>query len=206
MARAFSLRRNRAALHRLAQRFIGNRRGVAVVEFAMILPAMVTIYFGIVEVAQGIMIDRKVTQLTRALADLTAQAPSVTDGEVTNIFDAAQTIMLPFTDVAARMSIANVVVDNSGVARVCWSEQRNSTVPARGAAIDLPADLRIPNTSIVMTRASYDFKPLVGYIITGTIKIGDTPIYMRPRVGKIGGTGNVEQVERVGKALCPGFN
>jgi Flp pilus assembly protein TadG len=205
MSRTVPLRRNRAAFRQLVRRFVGNRRGVAIVEFAMILPAMVTIYFGVVEVAQGVIIDRKVTQLNRALADLTAQATTIPDTEVANIFDAAQTIMLPFTDVAARMSIANVVVDNSGVSRVCWSEQRNSTVPARGAAFDLPAEMRIPNTSIIVTRASYDFKPLVGYLITGTIKIGDTPIYMRPRIGKIGGTGNVEQVERAGKALCPGF-
>jgi hypothetical protein len=39
-------------------------------------------------------------------------------------------------------------------------------------------------------------------VLTGTISIGNDPIYMRPRAGKKGGVNNIEQVERTGKALC----
>jgi Flp pilus assembly protein TadG len=202
---AFSPRRNRAALRRLVRGVVGDRRGVAAVEFAMILPALLAIYFGVVEVAQGVMADRKVTQLNRALADLTAQSVTLGTTDVTNIFDAALSVMTPYSPSRARMMIASVVIDAGGIARVCWSDQRNSTALSRGATVTLPADLRVPNSSLIMARASYDFEPVVGYLITGTIRIGDTPIYMRPRAGKTGGTGNVEQVEKTGTAMCPGF-
>ena len=203
---ALSPRRNRAALRRLVRRGVADRRGVAAVEFAMILPALLAIYFGVVEVAQGVMADRKVTQLNRALADLTAQsATPLTTTDVTNIFDAALSVMTPYSPSKAKMMIASVVIDSAGVAKVCWSDHRNSAALSRGATVNLPPDLRIPNSSVIMARASYDFEPVIGYLITGNIIIGDTPIYMRPRAGKTGGTGNVEQVEKTGSAMCPGF-
>ncbi|PTM40179.1 TadE/TadG family type IV pilus assembly protein [Bosea sp. 124] len=206
MTRAFSPRRNRAALRALIRRLGRNRRGVAAVEFAMILPAMLAIYFGIVETGQAIMIDRKVTQLTRSLVDLSSQVSTIPTTEVGNIFDAAQTVMMPYTSVAPKMSIHHIVIDSAGVAKVCWSEQRNSTKLARGTTVALPADLRMPNTSIMMAQASYDFTPVVGWIIKGgAITIGGSPIYMRPRLGKAGGSASIEQVERSGVAMCPGF-
>lgn len=207
MTRAFSPKRNRAALRRLVRGLSRNRRGVAAVEFAMILPVMLAIYFGIVETGQAVMIDRKVTQLTRSLVDLSSQVATIPSTEMSNIFDAAQTVMMPFTGVAPKMSIHNIVIDSAGVAKVCWSDERNSTKLARGTTINLPADLRLPNTSVVMAQASYDFTPVVGWIITGgAIRIGGDPIYMRPRLGKAGGTASIEQVERIGVGMCPGFS
>lgn len=199
---------NRASLRRFARQFRRNTRGVAAVEFAMILPAMLAIYFGIVETGQGVMIDRKVAQLTRSLADLTAQAQAgqISDTEMSNIFDAAQTVMMPYTSVAPAMSVHHIVIDSAGVAKVCWSEQRNSTKLARGTTVSIPTDLRLPNTSIMMAEASYAFTPVVGWIIKGgALTIGGDPVYMRPRLGKAGGTANIEQIERVGVAMCPGF-
>lgn len=208
MTRIFSPSRNRAALRRLVRLFRRNRRGVAAVEFAMILPAMLAIYFGIVETGQGVMIGRKVTQLTRSLADLTsqAQAGTISTTEMDNIFEAARTVMMPYTDVKPKMSVHHIVIDSARVAKVCWSEERDSTKIKRGDPVSLPEDLRLPNTSIVMAQASYDFTPVVGWIIKGgAITIGGDPIYMRPRLGKAGGSASIEQIERVGVAMCPGF-
>lgn len=208
MKRAFSLKRNRAALRGLVRRLGRNRRGVAAVEFAMVFPVMLALYFGIVETGQAVMIDRKVTQLTRTLADLASQSKNALgNGDISNIFDAAQTVMMPYTDANPRMSLHHIVIDSAGLARVCWSEQRNSTRLARGASVTLPADLRVPNTSLIMAQASYGFTPIVGWIIKdGAITLGGSPLYMRPRLGKAGGSASIEQIERSGVGMCPGFS
>jgi Flp pilus assembly protein TadG len=208
LRRAFSPRRNRAALRRQLRRAVGDRRGVAAVEFAMILPAMLAVYFGVAEVAQGVMANRKVTHLNRTLADLTAQYGAISPADIDTVFDAALAMMAPFPSGSTQMVIASVVIDSAGQAKICWSAQRNATAPGRGSNVTLPTDLVVPNTSLIMAKASYEFEPAVGYLLTGTIRIGDRPIYMRPRIGKIGGTGKIEQVERTGSPstpMCPGF-
>jgi len=211
MTRAFSPKRNRAALRGLVRRLRHNRRGVAAVEFAMVLPVMLAVYFGIVEVGQAVMIDRKVTQLTRTLADLSSQTRgSISTNEIDDIFDAARTVMMPYTAVNPKMSIHHIVIDTAGVAKVFWSEQRDSTKLDRGTTVGLPADLRVPNTSLIMAQASYAFTPVVGWIIEdGAITLGGSPLYMRPRLGKAGGSAGIEQIERTGASpsapMCPGF-
>src|SRR5688572_9758585 len=63
------------------RRFVRDRRGVSVLEFALILPVMLTLFLGGTEVTQGITIKRKTTIVTRSLADLVAQDFSVNDAE-----------------------------------------------------------------------------------------------------------------------------
>lgn len=205
MTRAFSLRRNRAALRRLGRRIGCSERGVAAIEFAFVLPVMLTAYFGVVEIGQGVMVDRKVTQLSRTLGDLASQSTILSTDSVTDIFNAAKTVMMPYTDVAPRMTISSIIIDASGSARVCWSEQSNATALSRGATVTIPAPLKVPGTSLIMATASFDYTPAIGYLMTGTVKLGNDPVYMRPRTGSVGGTEGIEQVERVGKALCPTF-
>ena len=53
-------------------------RGVAAVEFAMVLPLMLVLFFGTLEFSAGVAVDRKVTMMARTLSDLTSQNISVT--------------------------------------------------------------------------------------------------------------------------------
>lgn len=195
---SFSLRRNRAAMRGLLRRLRGNRKGVALVEFAFLLPILLGMYFGIAETTQGVTADRKASLLNRTVGDLAAQTTAIDDAERNNIFNAALSVLAPFDSTTAQMSIASVVIDASGVATVCWGEGKNMAAPA---SVTIPGTLLIPNTSLIVARSVLPFTPAVGYQMTGTFNLGNDPYYLRPRQGKIGPTG-VLQVERVGKPLC----
>ena len=60
--------------------FAGDTKGVSAVEFALVLPLMLTLYLGGAELAQAISASRKVTLVSRTVADLAAQSlqPSAT--------------------------------------------------------------------------------------------------------------------------------
>lgn len=170
----------RAALRPIGS-FLTNVEAVAAVEFAMVLPVMVTIYLGMVEVSTGVSADRKVTLLSRSLADLTAQKKTLTSAQVGNIFDAAAAVLSPYAAADAQMVISSVKVDNEGVAKIAWSCQRNGTAHGANTEIELPDGLAVNNTTLILAEVTYPFTPVIGYVLSGTIEL-EEKTYMRPRL------------------------
>jgi Flp pilus assembly protein TadG len=162
-------------------RFNRDTRGVSAVEFAMLLPLMVTLYLGGVEISQGIAIDRKVTLTSRTLADLSSQGSSINNSAMTNIFNASSAVRAPYPVSKVKATVTCVTIDSNGKATVSWSDTLNGTPRAKGSTVSLPAALNVPNTSLLWSEVEYSYKPTVGYVITGTLKLKDQ-IYMRPRL------------------------
>ena len=50
-----------------------------------------------------------------------------------------------------------------------------------GAAISVPADLKVANTQLILAQVSYAYTPIVGHSITGTLTLSDQ-MYMMPRI------------------------
>src|SRR6476646_8875321 len=100
--------------------FAYDRRGVSAVEFAMLLPLMITLYLGTVEISQGVAIDRKVTLTSRTIADLTSQVSTIATSDMTNVFDAASSVIAPYnTDMSLlTMTVSLVTIDASSAAKV----------------------------------------------------------------------------------------
>lgn len=88
--------------------------GVAAVEFALILPVMVTLFLGMSEVTLAINIDRKLTLLSRSLADLSSRTRELTMSELTNVWGAATAIMRPYDTPAPQMVVTSIAVTKSG--------------------------------------------------------------------------------------------
>jgi len=164
--------------------FVTDKRGVSAVEFALLLPLMLTLYLGGVELSQGISIDRKVTLTARTVADLVAQAQSVstaTTADATSALGAAAAIMAPYPIDAAKIVVSLIEIDKNGNAKVKWSSAKNATPRAAGSSVTLPTALQVPETSLVLGEASYDYQPSIGYVVTGSMKLSNQ-IYMRPRL------------------------
>jgi Flp pilus assembly protein TadG len=171
------------ALHRRIVSFAQDRRGVSAVEFAMLLPLMVTLYLGTVEITQGVAIDRKVTLTTRTVADLASQVSSINNADMTNILSASAAVMAApsFNASSLRVVVSAVKIDSNGAATVCWSDTLNGTAHPVGNTVTLPAALVVNNTTLIWSEVTYAYTPAIGYVVTGTLNLGDQ-IYMRPRL------------------------
>jgi len=163
------------------RRLIGDERGVSAVEFAMLLPLMLTLYLGAVEVSQGIGADRKVTLTARTICDLVSQVSSINNSDMTNALNASSAVMAPFPVGNLKVTVTSVKIDASGIATVDWSDTLNGTARAKGSVVTLPAALNVANTSLIWSEVQYNYKPVMGYVISGTLTLKDQ-IYMRPRL------------------------
>src|SRR5438874_245480 len=150
-------------LVRLAQ----ERRGVAAVEFAMLLPLMVTLYLGSVEISQGVGIDRKVTLTTRTVADLASQVSSINNADMTNLLNASASVILPYDTTKLKVTVSEITIDSNGTAKIVWSDTLNGTKRTVGSTVTLPAALNVANSSLIWSEVSYSYKPAIGYVVTG---------------------------------------
>src|SRR5213595_1529867 len=89
----------------------GDQRGVSAVEFAMLLPLMMTLYLGAVEISQGVGIDRKVTLTSRTVADLASQVSTISDTDMTNMLAAASAVIAPYDSSKLKVTVSRVDVD-----------------------------------------------------------------------------------------------
>lgn len=170
----------RNMLHRL-HRLIQDQRGVTAVEFAVLLPFMLTLYLGGVEVSQGVAMDRKVTMTVRAVADLAAQTTSINDTDMANILNAASAVVAPYSAAQLQVKVSSVSVDAQGRATVVWSDALHTSARAAGQVVTLPAALNVNSTTVIWGEVSYAYTPTIGYVLTGTLNLSDQ-IYMRPRL------------------------
>lgn len=158
-----------------------DERGLSAVEFALLLPLMLALYLGSIEISQGISADRKVTLTTRTVADLVSQVSSVNNSDMQNSLNAAATVMAPFSTTNLKVVVTSIKVDASGKATVDWSDTLNGTARSKGSSVTLPTALNIANSSLILSEVQYAYKPTIGYLISGTMTLKDQ-IYMRPRL------------------------
>lgn len=159
-----------------------DRRGASAIEFAFIAPVMIGLYLGCVEISEGIGAERKVSIAANAIANLAAQATSLSTSDMVNILDATTAVIKPYDSSKLSITLSCIKIDANKNATVKWSATRNGT--ARSGTYTFAsanADLAVANTYLILGEVSYAYTPTVGYKITGTVTLSDK-MFMSPRI------------------------
>lgn len=182
------------AIRRLAR----NNRGISAVEFALLVPIMITLFIGGSEVTQGITIKRKTTIATRTIADLVAQSSTLSDSDMTAIFAATAAVIAPYPAGNLKLVVSNIQIDANNNASVVWSSGYNGgTARAAGSTVTLPTGLNaFPKTSLIWAEAEYEYTPTIGYVISGSVDLKDK-LYLRPRLVNC-----IERISGAQKLTC----
>lgn len=163
-------------------KFTKDQKGVSAVEFALVVPILLTIYLGSVEVYQAYSANRKITLAASAATDLVARFSNgqINTTSINNIFTAAEKIIAPF-DTAPFTIIISEIKRTGSQTKVKWSRSNNGAGHASGTKIELPDGL-IPigtKDSVIMTQVSYSYQPLMTYIWKKPFTMSDV-FYERP--------------------------
>ena len=165
--------------------FRRDRSGIAATEFAVVVPLMLVLFFGVVEFSTGVAVDRKVTIVARTLSDLVSQNTSVTDTQFTNFFNAGNQVMSqyalpPYSASTLHSTISELYVDpNTHTAKVQWS--KGYAIRATGSTVTIPTALKVDGTYLIFSEVSYLYTPTVGYVMASSgVNLSDVS-YTRPR-------------------------
>jgi Flp pilus assembly protein TadG len=157
--------------------FMRDRKGAAAVEFALIAPLLLTLYFVTMEVSQGIDTNKKVSRLGSMVADLVAQQPSITNTEdLDAIMRIGEAILQPYGRTRPAIEIAGIQLDKDGKATVAWSRKMVAgTVvasPGKGTPATGPAEVKIPETFLIRVSAQLGYLPVIAWNATERAGIG----------------------------------
>jgi Flp pilus assembly protein TadG len=167
-------------------RLLRNTSGLAATEFALIAPVMLAMYFGITELADGLMANTKAASVAATAADLTAQNDKLCNAEMTDIFAALNAIMFPYPTGSTRIVITSVVDVGNNTTRVAWSDAQNGTPRSVNTVVAIPSGLVTSGSggSVIMTEVTYHYTSPAGQLIYGSIPMSDT-FYLHPRRGLV---------------------
>ena len=164
----------------LLRRFGKDRKGVAAVEFALIAPAMILLYCGLVELCQAIMADRKTNHVASAVGDLVSQAETVSSSDLSDIFTIANTIMSPFPTSSLQIRVTSLTANASGTPVVDWSKGYGGfSALTVGQTKTLPMTLA-SGDSMVMSESKYTYTSVLHYVLPSALSYSEV-YYLRPR-------------------------
>ena len=167
-------------------RALKDTSGLAATEFALIAPVMLALYFGVTELADGLMANTKSASVAATAADLTAQNAKLCNAEMTDIFAALNAIMFPYPTSNTRIVISSLVDSGSNQVRVAWSDAQNGTPRPTNAVVAIPAGLVQSGSggSVILAEVTYHYSSPAGQLIYGSIPMNYT-FYLHPRRGSV---------------------
>jgi len=163
----------------IAQKIAGDERGNATIDFAFLLPIMLMLFIGVVEITNLLLVDRKVVAAAQTTADLVSQRREVTDAQINDVLTAAQLIFDPLPASAVTIGIAGVRYNSTtGAAELDWARSQNGgSVPD---ALTVANGLGDAGEGVVIARVTYNYSPVFFDFVIGPTQLEETSV-MRPR-------------------------
>ena len=189
------MRRLLARPARLLRRFQYSTAGVAAVEFALVLTAMMPMFYGLSEVVLGVNTNRKLVLASRSLADLSSRTKTIATADMADIFSAATIVMQPFNVAKLKMVVSQMYVTQVGTsttfnATVDWScASGPGAVVKPAGTYTVPVGFKKDKSYYMLVETSLPYTPMFGKTITGTINLGQTvpwPIRDNSKVTRTG--------------------
>jgi Flp pilus assembly protein TadG len=158
-----------------------DNRGASAVEFALIVPVMITLYFGDFEITQALSANRLVALTAGTVTNLVTQYTTISaSSQMPDILNASTQVMSPYAAADTTVVVSSIAIDASGKATVAWSQSLNGSPRAVGQVVNLPAALDMPNSSIILGETSYLYTPQINIINLQPMRLYSS-VYMLPR-------------------------
>lgn len=155
----------------ISRRVGADERGVAAIEFAMILPIMFVLLVGTVELGQAVGAERRVYITAVSTADLIGRAAGgkVELSQIDLVKNVSQRVMAPYDGSQVKVTIVSVLAKSNGAGNVnievLWSRDTDGNEPkAKGAPYadgKLAGMLPNPGDSAIISEVKFHYVPMI---------------------------------------------
>jgi Flp pilus assembly protein TadG len=179
-------------------RAVADRRGVAAVEFAFVVPLLMSMYFVTMEVSQAIETNKKVSRIGSMVADLITQQQATSKSEVDAIMAIGGSLLQPYNRSLPKIVVTaiQITTDATPKVQVFWSRKLENGVTSADAApgtiTTVPASLNTPGSFLVRVDSYLAYKPVITWAAEDKPTLGLTAAfdnismketyYLRPRM------------------------
>jgi Flp pilus assembly protein TadG len=171
----------REALLRRTVRYIRDSRGIAAIEMAFIMPFLLFLYFGLVDLTALISLNRKVTYAASVVADLVTQNDTtVKSTDIDDYFNAAKLVMKP-----TPISIVRVEVYQfrkvAGAITNQWSKKSTNGSACATPSTDGMANLMTDGNDVIVAEVCTTYTPYIATFLGKNI-LGATTFPMTEQI------------------------
>jgi Flp pilus assembly protein TadG len=179
--------------HHQFRHFIGDTRGVAGVEFAVVIPVILLMFLGVIEVSNYVMVNQRTEKMAYSIADNISQADTITLAELNTILDASSEIMSPYTfSDRGHVIVTAVKRDVGAQPRVAWQYEGGGTLSgteseygALGTNSPLPAGFTLnERETVIIAEVFYTPRSLITNMFSSDEVLYKYAFY-KPRLGAL---------------------
>ena len=162
----------------MLKRFVRNAGGAVAIEFALVLPLILVLYYGMAETTQALLASRRVSVVATAVGDLTAQATQLKKAQIDDIFNISAAALKPFPVKDLGIRIVSIETTAAGVPQIRWQQQRG-TFPS---GVDLSTVEKTASIAVIRAETIYTYQTPFGQIFPQAF-VFKKQMDMRPRGG-----------------------
>jgi Flp pilus assembly protein TadG len=177
------------------RRFVRANDGAAAIEFALILPVMIVLFFGVVESSLALLCRADVSIMASTAADLISQESSTSTADLTNVYTAAGTILYPYyaggSTGKPTIRLTSVAYDSTSgtpttAGKIAWtctqagSGTLSPVTRANNDVVTFTQPLMTTNGSVIMAEVAYSYASPTTQVVTGAINMTNN-FYTKPR-------------------------
>ncbi|MER9724205.1 MULTISPECIES: TadE/TadG family type IV pilus assembly protein [unclassified Mesorhizobium] len=171
-------------------RFCSDRRGVAAIEFAFVVPVLLIMYFVTMEASQAIETSKNVSRVSSMVADLITQQQTIVATDIDAIMKIGTSTLQPYRRSTPTIIVTAIHISDSAAlnVEVVWSRKVGSSA---GGPITVPPALRIRNTFLIRVQSILGYVPVIAWSADNSQQLGLTSAfstivmketyYLRPR-------------------------
>jgi Flp pilus assembly pilin Flp len=170
-------------------RYIKAESGIAAIEFAFIMPLLLLLFFGLVDVTDAVSYNRRITSVANSIGDLASQnRTKIIKTDINDYFKAVDLIMKPKSAASVKVILYGFRKNAAGTAGEQIWKVDNGKGPTCNKTPDTAsmANLMTAGNDLIVAQSCMDYTPVVtnflGTTIMGTTSMKiEQVITMRPR-------------------------